>query len=293
MKMSEIYPKVKFSASGADLPCLTFSRFFGIYEAPVDYALENMKIPAQGSADEAEPKPVKNGKRELFCERQGKSFYHTEKPDLLIQEIRSNGVDPSKKKAKTRDVSSLRNEISAYLLEYVEGFHIPTYFVSKLSPTEMAVKRSEPIPLTVRVFNRGDNGLAERFGLKSGKDLDFPVIEHFFHANGAGAAWVNEFHVSAFGIATPEEMKQINRISSKVNAVLRGLCDRRQLGLADLTLEFGRYKGQVILSEELSPVTCHFLDYAAEKTADRFHPGHDGYCEESLAELRDRLRLTV
>ncbi len=250
-----------------------------------------MKIPAQGTADEAGPKPAKSGKRDLFCERQGKLFYRTEKPDLLIQEIKSNGVDPSKKKPKTRDLSALRNEISAYLLEYVEGFHIPTYFVSRLSPTEMTVKRSEPIPLTVRVFNRGDDVLAERFGLKEGKELDVPVIEHFYQSNGSAPAWVNEYHVSAFGIATPEELKQINRISSKVNAVLRGLCDRRQLGLAKLKLEFGRYKGAVILSEELSPLTCQFLDFASAKQ-DRFSLGDVGSAE-SLAELCDRLRLTV
>ena len=156
----------------------------------------------------------------------------------------------------------------------------------------MSVKRSEPIPLTVRVFNRGDDGLAERFGVKQGKDLDFPVIEHFYQSNGSAPAWVNEYHVSAFGIATPEEMKQINRISSKVNAVLRGLCDRRQLGLAKMKLEFGRYKGSVILSDELSPVTCQFLDYATEKNQDRFSALDDA-SEESLAELCDRLRLTV
>ena len=177
-------------------------------------------------------------------------------------------------------------------MEYVEGFHIPTYFIGKISPTEMAVKKSELIPLAVRVYNRGDSVLSERFGLKNGKDLDFPVIEHFYQSNGSAPAWVNEFHVSAFGIATPEELRQINRISSKVNAVLRGLCDRRHLGLADLKLEFGRYKGQVILSEELSPLTCHFLDTASEKQQDRFIPGRDGF-EESMAELCDRLRLTV
>lgn len=251
-----------------------------------------MKIPAQGIAEEAGPKPLKSGKRELFCERQGKSFYHTEKSDLLLQEIRSNGFASAKKKAKTRDVATLRNEISAYLLEYVEGFHIPTYFVSKVSPTGMTVKRSEAIPLSVRIYNRGDSMLSERFGLTNGKELDFPVIEHFFQHNGSTPAWVNESHMYAFGIATPEELKAINRISSKVNAVLRGLCDRRQLGLAGLRLEFGRYKGQVILSEELSPATCHFLDQTAEKQPDRFVVG-SGATEESLAELCDRLRLTV
>jgi phosphoribosylaminoimidazole-succinocarboxamide synthase len=252
-----------------------------------------MKITAQGAADEAPPKPVKNGKRELFCERQGKQYYHTDKPDLLIQEIRLNGAAPARKKPKTHDVATLRNEISAYLLEYVEGFHIPTYFVSKLSPTEMTVRKTDAIPLAVRVYNRGDNGLAARFGLHAKKELEFPVIEHFFEANGAGTPWVNEYHVSAFGIATPEEMKQINRISSKVNAVLRGLCDRRQLGLADLALAFGRYKGQVILAEELSPATCRFIDHAAEQNPDRFSAGQNGFDAESLADLRDRLRLTV
>jgi hypothetical protein len=47
------------------------------------------------------------------------------------------------------------------------------------------------------------------------------------------------------------------------------------------------------LAEELSPATCRFIDHAAEQNPDRFSLGQAGFDAESLAELRDRLRLSV
>ena len=89
-----------------------------------------------------------------------------------------------------------------------------------------------------------------------------------------------------------EEFRQMNRIATKVNAVLRGLCDRRSLSLSELNLTFGRLKGQPILCGELSPVTCHFLDASSEQKnkRDRFTFGHDNTLE-TLMELADRLMV--
>jgi len=239
-------------------------------------------------------KAAKNGKREFICERQGKNLYHSDKPDLIIQEFRSNGVDESKKRGKVRDCDILRNEISTYLFEYIEGFHIPTYFVGKLSDTEMMVKKSEIIPLSVKVYNTGNGVLSQRFGIAESEELEFPIIEHYARQSDNTDAWVNEYHIYAFNIASPEEYKQINRISSKVNAVLRGLCDRRQLTLTGMQLEFGRYKDQVLLCDELSPYTCYFIDPATndKRRQDRFTPSHEN-AVESFAELFDRLTLKV
>ncbi|MBI3765831.1 MAG: phosphoribosylaminoimidazolesuccinocarboxamide synthase [Ignavibacteriales bacterium] len=184
--------------------------------------------------------------------------------------------------------------MSCYLFEYLEGFHIPTFFVEKLSPLRMMVKRIEPIPLYVKIFNTGRGVFSGRFGIKQDISLDFPIIEHYYKNGTENSSWVNEYHVHALDIATPEEFKQINRIASKINAVLRGLCDRRQLVLADSQLKFGRWKGQIVLGDELSPTTCHFLDLARGETSqrDRFQVGQEAG-EEAWGELCDRLMSKV
>ncbi len=238
------------------------------------------------------PKVTKPAKRELIGEREGKTLYHSEKPDLIIQEFRTAPTEETKRSSRVKDVSALRNEISSYLFGYIEGFHIPTHFVSKLSATAMVVRRLDMIPLVLRIYNTSTGLLLKRFGLKEGSMLDFPILEHFYSVGRKQPVWVNEYHMYALAIVSPDELRQINRIASKVNAVLRGLCDRRKLAVADLQLAFGRFKDQIVLGDELSPFTCHFLDLAraGKREQDRYLPDQD-HAVEAFSELYHRLKL--
>jgi len=251
-----------------------------------------MKQTVQTLLEDSAAKVARTAKGELICERNGKQLYHSEKPDLAIQEFSTNGIDEGKKRSKSRELDGLRNEISAYLFEYLESFHIPTHFVSVLTETRMLVRRIETIPLVVRMYNSANGALAKRFGVKEIPKLEFPVLEHYYWSADRPLTWLNEYHAYAFGITTAEEFKQINRTASKINAVLRGLCDRRQLLLADLNLEFGRSKGQIVLGDELSPSNCHFLDLAVEDKngRDRFLPDQENVVP-AFTELRDRLKV--
>jgi phosphoribosylaminoimidazole-succinocarboxamide synthase len=253
-----------------------------------------MKLQTQSLlAEERAGKIAKSGKRELIGERRGKLLYRTETPDVLIQEFTGNPpglstAQPGRKRSRTKEVNALRNEISSYLFDYLEGFHIPTHFIGKVSDAEMLVRNVEPIPLVLKVHNVGREPML-RLGITTVPVLEFPIIEHYYQV-ADDKFWVNEFHAYALNIATPEEFKQINRLASKVNAVLRGLCDRRQLMCSHLQIEFGRYRGQILLIDELSPSTCNFLDLATQEGADRFRLDQDD-AESALIALRHRLQV--
>ncbi len=253
-----------------------------------------MKPDSRSLLVETPTKTSKNSKRELIGEGEGKSFYHSRKPDLIIQEFTTPAPEGGRKGSRGRDLSTLRNEISAYLFGYIEGFHIPTHYVSKLSPTAMVVRRMESIPLTMRIYNTCSGSLMKRFGLREGTSLDFPIIEHYYHAGRKPATWMNEYHMYALSIVTPDELKQMNRLASKVNAVLRGLCERRKFIVADLQLAFGRFNDQILLGDELSPVTCHFVDASPDRKRDedRYSPDQDN-AVEMFSELYHRLKLKV
>ncbi|HEV8538763.1 MAG TPA: phosphoribosylaminoimidazolesuccinocarboxamide synthase [Bacteroidota bacterium] len=240
---------------------------------------------------DSDDKVTTSQKRERIGEREGKTLYHSERPDLIIQEFME---DTPGTNGRQGEISALRNEISSYLFEYIEGFRIPTHFVSKHSTTAMVVKRIEMIPLTVRVYNAGSGSLMKRFGIKTNSILDFPVIEHYHTGGKRAPQWINEYHTYAFNLLSPEEYKQINRIASKVNAVLRGLCDRRQLFVANLQLAFGRYKDQIVLGDELSPFTCHFWDVTQRGNPDqeRYIPDREN-ATEAFSELYGRFILKV
>lgn len=233
---------------------------------------------------------AKQTTREILYDGSNKSLYQTDRPEFLIMEFKGSTLDV-KKKTRSKSLSAIRNDISSYLFEYIEGFHIPTHFVKQISEIEMMVKRMEIIPITVKVFNVATGTLTKRFSIKEGTNLTFPVIEHFYKKKDLGTPWLNEFHVYAFNLATPDEFRLLNRLASKVNAVLRALCERRDLILASLSLEFGRCKGQILLGDELSPSTCLFWDKLNTRKA-----GRETYridrpnAEEALMELNNLIQ---
>jgi phosphoribosylaminoimidazole-succinocarboxamide synthase len=150
-------------------------------------------------------------------------------------------------------------DISAYLFSYLREFHIQSYFLERLSPTQLRVRKLAMIPLSVDVRNMATGVFCKRHGLPENYDLPLPVIEHYHIRPGAGGSLVNEFHIYALGILTTEELRSINRIASKTNAILRSFFERRGVRLARLGLEFGRYEGQIVLGGELSPRSSEFL----------------------------------
>jgi phosphoribosylaminoimidazole-succinocarboxamide synthase len=252
-----------------------------------------MRQHTQSLLDEKNNTSEKSGSQEVIYYRQGKSFRPSAKPECMIQKFES-GESNEEVNQKMRPVDIIRNRISSYLFEYLDGFHIPTHFLSKPSDTEMLVKKTYLVPFYVKVHNMVDGALLKRFNFKETMPVEFPIFEHYYSNGTKSNAWINEYHIYALSLATPTEYKQINRIAAKVNAVLRGLCDRRGLMVTDLQLEFGRYKGQIILIGELSPVTCHFLEMQSEQKTkrDRFTLESDNP-EQSLKELSDRLLVKV
>lgn len=213
-----------------------------------------------------------------------KILYQTDNPDFLIMEFKAGA-------GRKKSQAALRNEISSYLFEYLEGFQVNTHFAKKVSDTEMQVRKLHMFPIIVKVFNIATGSLAKRFDTKDGTALSFPVIECVYKNRDLGFPWINESHVAALNLATPDEFRAMTRLASKVNAILRALCERRDLILAALSLEFGRHKGQILLGDELTPSTCLVWDKSAKTRADREkYRMENPNIEENLKELNTILQ---
>lgn len=175
--------------------------------------------------------------------------------------------------------ADLINDISSYLFRYLAGFHIPTHFIDKASSSSMLVTQLRMIPLEVQVHNTALGAVARRLGLKEGTDLTFPVIEHYYKHPEMGRSLVNEFHMYARDIATPEQLRVINRLASKTNVVLRSLFERRDLKLQSLCLEFGVANNRIVIGGEISPRTCRFILRKKGGATRQGIPGIDTYRE--------------
>ena len=61
-------------------------------------------------------------------------------------------------------------------------------------------------------------------------------------------------------LATREEINKITEYTFKVNEVLKKFFKEAGIELIDFKIEFGRYHGEVILADEISPDTCRLWD---------------------------------
>ena len=138
------------------------------------------------------------------------------------------------------------------------------------------------IPLSVKIRNRSAGQLAERTGIPVGTKLEPPVVEFELRNTGMEAdPLVNNSHIYAMKLATPEEMEEITRVSLKINEILTAYLKDISIELIDFKLEFGRYHGRIIVADEITPDTARFWDAGTHEPLDidRFRRDMDNVAE--------------
>ncbi len=230
-------------------------------------------------------------KAKLIYEGKAKKLYETDDPDRLIIEFKDEAASlDGRKKGVFKDKGIVNNKMSEYIFKYLESYHIPTHFEQTISDREMVVKRLEMIPIEVIVRNIATGSLCTKYGCKEGEDLRYPIIELYLKNDELNDPMMNEYHAAAFGLATPEEMQTIERYATKINALLKSFFIRRKVRLVDFKLEFGRFHGELMLGDEISPDTCRFwdLETGEELDKDRFRKDL-GKVEEAYKEMLRRV----
>lgn len=103
---------------------------------------------------------------------------------------------------------------------------------------------------------------------------------------------VNEYHILAAGFATKEEIDTISKYALKINEIMIDFFKECKVDLIDFKIEFGRYKGQILLADEISPDTCRFWDMDTQEKLDKDRFRRDlGGVEEAYAEMMKRIGL--
>ena len=103
---------------------------------------------------------------------------------------------------------------------------------------------------------------------------------------------INDFYAIAIGAATREEIDRITELVFKVNEVLKDFFFFFYIELIDFKVEFGRYKGEIILADEISPDTCRLWDATTHEKLDKDRFRRDlGNVEEAYEEVFRRLGL--
>ncbi len=208
--------------------------------------------------------------RKLLYEAGAKKVFESDSEDHLIFAFTDNfmatdGVQQGKIKGK----SAMNNAIAGQIFEYLESYNVPTHFISNLNEKEMQVKNLNLLPVDVVISNSPDKSLCKRYGFEEGKLLHSPVIEYYYKNDKFKNPLVNESHLSALKIISQEEVFHLGRSVSKVNAVLKPFFERRNLILTELHLQLGRYKGYLLIGDEITPDTCQFWGTDNKNTIDK------------------------
>lgn len=235
-------------------------------------------------------------KKNKLYEGKAKIVYETDNEDIYIQEFKDDATaGDGAKKGKIKSKGIVNNQVSGHLFTYLENYHVPTHFVKALSDRTMFIKKLEMIPIEVVMRNIATGSLVKRYGVEEGKELEQPILEYYLKDDAKHDPMINEDHILSFGHADAEELKQIQRLTKKINAVLKSFFYRRNMLLVDFKLEYGRSKnGKVCLGDEISPDTCRFWDIETNEKLDKDRFRQDlGKVEEAYQEVLKRVLKTV
>ncbi|MNM48425.1 Phosphoribosylaminoimidazole-succinocarboxamide synthase [compost metagenome] len=231
-------------------------------------------------------------KLEMMYEGKAKQIFSTEKEDEIIVYYKDDATAfNGEKKGSIEDKGALNNEITSLLFEVLNEKGIETHFIKKLSEREQLCKKVEIVPLEVIVRNVAAGSMAKRLGLEEGTALKTTVFEICYKDDSLGDPLINDYHAVAIGAASFEELDTIYEITDKINEVLKEVFLNLNIKLIDFKLEFGRYKGEIILADEISPDTCRFWDATTNEKLDKDRFRRDlGNVKDAYIEILNRIK---
>ena len=232
-------------------------------------------------------------KKEQLYEGKAKKVYVTDDPDTYIVSYKDdatafNGL----KKGTILGKGVINNRMSNMLFAMLVKKGIPTHLVKELNDRETAVKKVEIVPLEVIVRNIAAGSFSKRFGVEEGRVLSCPTLEFCLKDDALGDPMINTSHILALDVATQEEIDRISELTMKINEELKAFFLTVGIELVDFKIEFGRYHGQIILADEISPDTCRLWDVKTHDKLDKDRFRRDlGGVEEAYQEVMHRLGL--
>ncbi len=232
-------------------------------------------------------------KLDMLYEGKAKKVYLTDVEDVYIVDYKDdatafNGL----KKGTILGKGVINNKMSNHMFRLLEKQGVPTHYVEELSDRETAVKKVKIVPLEVIVRNVSAGSFAKRLGIEEGRKLLVPTLEFSYKDDALGDPFINDYYALALGLATKEEIDRISELAFKVNEVLCKYFLECGIELIDFKLEFGRYKDQIILADEISPDTCRLWDVTTHDKLDKDRFRRDlGKVEDAYQEVFRRLGI--
>ena len=238
-------------------------------------------------------------KGKKLYEGKAKIIYETSDKDLVIQHFKDDTTAfNALKKASIEGKGVLNNRISEYLLNSLSQCGIKTHLIKRLNMREQLIKKVKIVPIEFIVRNVATGSLSKRLGISEGTVLEKPLLEYYLKNDDLNDPIITKEHIYAFEWATEKEIKNIDKMSLRINDLLQGLFSSIGIKLIDFKIEYGRVwnnireLNEIILADEISPDTCRLWDMKTEKKLDKDRFRKDlGNVIEAYQEVARRLGI--
>lgn len=231
--------------------------------------------------------------KEMIYEGKAKKVFSTDNADEVMVSYKDDATAfNGEKKGTIVGKGVVNNRMSNHLMQMLETKGVPTHFVKELNDRDTIVKKVEIVPLEVIIRNKACGSFSKRYGVEEGTELKRPTIEFSLKNDDLGDPLINTYHALALGLATEEEIKEIERLAFLVNESLIAYFETIDIELVDFKLEFGRFHDAIVLADEISPDTCRLWDIHTHARLDKDRFRRDmGDVEEAYVEVFKRLGI--
>ena len=232
-------------------------------------------------------------KLEQLYEGKAKRVFKTEDEDIVIVDYKDDATAfNGEKRGTITGKGVINNKMTNFLFKKLEEEGIPTHFVEELSDRETAVKKVEIVPLEVIVRNVAAGSFSKKLGIEEGTKLLCPTLEFSYKDDALNDPMINDYYAIAINAATREEIDKITEYVFKVNETLLEYFNSLNIDLIDFKVEFGRYHGEILLADEISPDTCRLWDKDTHEKLDKDRFRRDlGNVEDAYQEIFKRLGI--
>jgi len=207
---------------------------------------------------------------EQLYEGKAKRVYKTNNSEVFYIEYKDDATAfNALKKGTIENKGIVNNLMSNKMFQILEKAGIRTHLIENVDDRHTFVKAVEIVQVEVIVRNIATGSLTKRLGIKDGTILEPTILEFCLKSDALGDPIINEYHVKAMKLATDNEILQIKDMTFKINDILKAQMDKLDLTLVDFKIEFGRYRGNIILADEISPDTCRLWDKKTNERMDK------------------------
>jgi phosphoribosylaminoimidazole-succinocarboxamide synthase len=208
-------------------------------------------------------------KGELIHSGKAKSVYDWDEDHVLVEFRDDLTAFDAEKKDSRAGKGMVNNQISAKMFNLLTEHGIENHFVRLVSDTEMICKKVDIVMLEVIVRNYATGSLVRRYPFEDGMQLDHPIVNMDLKNDAYHDPLVNTDIALALGLANLQEQREMREMGLRVNEVMAPYFEELGLILVDFKIEVGRYKGRLIVADEISPDTMRLWDKETRRSLDK------------------------